>query len=574
MSGQAAVQTQTTTRPAITPAAKGMLQRQCACGQHTAAGGECEACKKKRDGTLQRAAISPSPVHEVPSIVHEVLRSPGQPLDGTTRAFMEPHFDQNFGRVQARSAPFASIQTHPMVNVSQDRFEQEADRKADAVMRGPQPRRSMLPMSDFSHVRVHNDTQAHEAARVVNAEAFTVGSHVVFAAGRYAPATNRGQYLLAHELTHCVQQQATPSLQRKLAVDPNPPSNAPPGDPAIALSPAVRFSMMDTLIQGLCDRFEVDPASGEVQPKSLQSLDPAVLAAGSKPTGCCCLNVLTSAPTQWMIEVSGIIGAQTDFAGHQVFLNPTSTPLEFGAFTSAGSLAFQGAIPTAGHELCGHAALQELSAHPSTQDRLTTDVHDPTVRIENLVSSEQGVPAGQLRGLAASGTHRGESVDKITIQNYPLNGTDVPAGEQSKLQLAVAYINENEEFLGVLGHSDNVGSQQAKQAVSTQRAEKVRQALIARGVLPTITKHGLTNAARFTRVEGLSDTQPPPPPLNANQSNWRRVEILMAGFPAGAQNPPSGTPTAVTPHVQSPNVPGLKVAPDPCVRHLVGGAYP
>ena len=58
-----------------------MLQRQCACGQHTTAGGECEACKQKREGTLQRAAINPAPVHEAPPIVQEVLRSPGQPLD-------------------------------------------------------------------------------------------------------------------------------------------------------------------------------------------------------------------------------------------------------------------------------------------------------------------------------------------------------------------------------------------------------------------------------------------------------------------------------------------------------------
>ena len=53
--------------------------RQCACRQHTSTGGECEESKKKRKGTLERAAINPSPVHEV-------LRSPGQPLDAATHA--------------------------------------------------------------------------------------------------------------------------------------------------------------------------------------------------------------------------------------------------------------------------------------------------------------------------------------------------------------------------------------------------------------------------------------------------------------------------------------------------------
>ncbi len=77
---------------------KGLLQRQCACGQHTAgSGGECEECKKKREATLQRAAINPSPVNEVPPIVHGVLRSPGQPLGAATQAFLEPRFRYDFG---------------------------------------------------------------------------------------------------------------------------------------------------------------------------------------------------------------------------------------------------------------------------------------------------------------------------------------------------------------------------------------------------------------------------------------------------------------------------------------------
>ena len=54
-----------------------LLQRKCACGQHTGNGGECESCRKEREGMLQREAISSPPVSEVPPIVHDVLRSPG-----------------------------------------------------------------------------------------------------------------------------------------------------------------------------------------------------------------------------------------------------------------------------------------------------------------------------------------------------------------------------------------------------------------------------------------------------------------------------------------------------------------
>jgi len=131
-----------------------VLQRKCACGQHTSSNGsECEECTKKRQGMLQRATVNNSPTNEVPSIVHEVLHSPGQPLDVNTRAFMEPRFGH-----------------------------------------------------DFSSVRVHTDAKAAESARSVNALAYTVGRDVAFACGQYAPAALNGKRLLVHELAHVVQQ--------------------------------------------------------------------------------------------------------------------------------------------------------------------------------------------------------------------------------------------------------------------------------------------------------------------------------------------------------------------------------
>jgi hypothetical protein len=95
----------------------------------------------------------------VPLIVHEVLRSPGQPLDPAIRAF----FESRFGH-------------------------------------------------DFSQVRVHTDGQAAESVRAVNALAYTVGRNVVFGAGQYAPGTAIGRRLLAHELAHVIQQSQGPGL--------------------------------------------------------------------------------------------------------------------------------------------------------------------------------------------------------------------------------------------------------------------------------------------------------------------------------------------------------------------------
>lgn len=90
-----------------------------------------------------------------PSIVDQTLRRSGQPLDGATRSFME----QRLGH-------------------------------------------------DFSRVRVHSDDQAATSAHAIGARAYTHGSNIVFGAGQYAPETAGGQRLIAHELTHVVQQGA------------------------------------------------------------------------------------------------------------------------------------------------------------------------------------------------------------------------------------------------------------------------------------------------------------------------------------------------------------------------------
>ncbi len=108
---------------------------------------------RRDDRMLQRDATGASDLAVAPSIVHDVLSSPGQPLDPATRLFMEPRFGH-----------------------------------------------------DFSGVRVHTDGQAAASARDVSANAYTVGRNMVFGAGRFAPETHEGRRLIAHELTHVVQQ--------------------------------------------------------------------------------------------------------------------------------------------------------------------------------------------------------------------------------------------------------------------------------------------------------------------------------------------------------------------------------
>src|SRR5436305_11435847 len=138
---------------------------------------KCEVCEReeKDDKRLQKKSAGPAEANigEAPASVHAALRSPGQPLDKASRAYFEPRFGQ-----------------------------------------------------EFSDIRVHTGMTAAQSARDVSAHAYTVGQNIVFAAGRFAPATQTGRRLIAHELTHVVQQQGLPQVIRRAPA--NYPSNEPP----------------------------------------------------------------------------------------------------------------------------------------------------------------------------------------------------------------------------------------------------------------------------------------------------------------------------------------------------------
>jgi peptidoglycan hydrolase-like protein with peptidoglycan-binding domain len=150
----------------VFPSAPARIQRVC---------GECEhemqrqSMKEDEDKLLQKkesaASGTPAVTPEVQAGV-DALRGGGEPLAAPARAFFGPRFGRDFG-----------------------------------------------------HVRVHTGAQAARSARAVNAQAYTIGHDIVFGEGRYAPGTESGRRLLAHELTHTVQQggPASPAkLQRTI----------------------------------------------------------------------------------------------------------------------------------------------------------------------------------------------------------------------------------------------------------------------------------------------------------------------------------------------------------------------
>jgi hypothetical protein len=87
---------------------------------------------------------------------------------------------------------------------------------------------------DLSHVRVHTDARAMESARAINALAYTIGRDVVFGAGQYAPGSNAGRHLLAHELVHVVQQRSSRDERRiQRQGHPAPTGAAPAAVPTV-----------------------------------------------------------------------------------------------------------------------------------------------------------------------------------------------------------------------------------------------------------------------------------------------------------------------------------------------------
>ncbi|MCO4294464.1 DUF4157 domain-containing protein [Solitalea sp. MAHUQ-68] len=125
---------------------------------------KCAACEEEEKLQLKSETASNSNSEITSSGIHQVIGSTGKSLDCSTKDFMETRFGY-----------------------------------------------------DFSGVQIHNDQTANQSSADINAKAYTHKNHIVFGAGQYQPETTEGKRLLAHELTHVVQQGNTPNpiIQRK-----------------------------------------------------------------------------------------------------------------------------------------------------------------------------------------------------------------------------------------------------------------------------------------------------------------------------------------------------------------------
>lgn len=155
---------------------------------------------------LQRrpAGQTPAGPAAVPAIVHDVLRSPGQPLDESTGAFMEPRSGHDFSKMRVHATSGL-----PAVRSTAAGATSGSDAQREQNVTGmPVAVRAKLELAlgaDFSGVRVHYDSRLPAE---LGATAFAQGQNIHVAPGNWAPETTRGQEILAHELTHVIQQRA------------------------------------------------------------------------------------------------------------------------------------------------------------------------------------------------------------------------------------------------------------------------------------------------------------------------------------------------------------------------------
>ncbi len=175
------------------PSAHGILQRKCACGNHTVAGGECVECTKQNRRLQLKLAIGAShdPLEqEADRVAERVLTKPAHSA-----------FNSSPLRIQRLAGQAAEAEY--TVPASVDRVLAGTGEQLQPALRQDMESRFG---QDFSQVRVHLGAVAEQSAREINAHAYTVGNNIIFGSGQYSPGTYQGRRLLSHELTHVIQQ--------------------------------------------------------------------------------------------------------------------------------------------------------------------------------------------------------------------------------------------------------------------------------------------------------------------------------------------------------------------------------
>jgi hypothetical protein len=189
-----------------------LLQGQCACG------GGCPRCKQELGIQTKLKISEPGDKYEQEAdrIADEVMRMP----EPSVQPHVEPEeAEEEIFQRKAQANPTAPLsQNHASLLLSST-FPELKSSPSQPLDAETQTFMESRFSQDFSKIRLHIDAQAAKSAESINARAYTIGRDIVFGAGQYTPTTPDGKRLLAHELTHVLQQGETiqvPKIQRSL----------------------------------------------------------------------------------------------------------------------------------------------------------------------------------------------------------------------------------------------------------------------------------------------------------------------------------------------------------------------
>jgi hypothetical protein len=249
----------------LRPSLSGILQRKCACGGSAGMSGECEECsKKQRLGLQTKLKINePGDIYEreADRVADQVLAASPNPAVSGALPRIQRFAGQPTGQTAGAPASVDQVLASP-------------GRPLEPALRQNMEQRFGY---DFSRVRVHSDAAAEQSAQEVNANAYTVGHDIVFGAGGFAPGTHQGRRLIAHELTHVVQQsgadgvRADPSNEKRglspvshAAIPPQVSTTVEPAKTALMRTPEESASRTVPLVPlgpgGFKNPFSTAPA--------------------------------------------------------------------------------------------------------------------------------------------------------------------------------------------------------------------------------------------------------------------------------------------------------------------------
>lgn len=205
-----------------------VLQRSCACGESTGMSESCASCSANDlVGTRVQAKLVVGPVNdpyeqEADRVADQVMRMPDSEV-AIQRACTDCEEEEQVQRqADGEEEEEQSIQGKREGSAAGGPVTTKHAAQIASIKTGGEPLR---PSSrnffeqrfghDFGSVRIHSDDRAAQSAKSIHAQAYTTGQHIVFGAGHYSPDTNTGQRLLAHELTHVIQQSGGERIQRQ-----------------------------------------------------------------------------------------------------------------------------------------------------------------------------------------------------------------------------------------------------------------------------------------------------------------------------------------------------------------------